>query len=48
MHRLSARTREALEQAGGLVVEAITREDAFAWFANAGYTLPAQVNRKAL
>ncbi len=37
-----ARTREALEQAVGLAVEAITREDAIAWFAHAGSPLPAQ------
>lgn len=39
---LGARTREGLEQAVGLAVEAITREDAIAWFAHAGYPLPAQ------
>lgn len=41
---LGARTREALEQAVGLAVAAITREDAMAWFAHAGYALPAQDN----
>lgn len=41
---LGARTREALEQALGVAVEAITREDAIAWFAHAGYALPAQAN----
>lgn len=41
---LGARTREALEQAVGLAVEAITRKDAMAWFAHAGYALPAQDN----
>ena len=39
---LGARTREGLEQAVGAAVEAITREDAIAWFAHAGYPLPAQ------
>lgn len=41
---LGARTGEALEQAAGLAVEAITHEDAIAWFARVGYTLPAQGN----
>jgi len=41
---LGARTREALEQAVGLAVEAITPADAVAWFAHAGYALPAQGN----
>ncbi len=41
---LGARTREALEQAVKVAVEAITREDAIAWFAHAGYTLPDQGN----
>lgn len=41
---LGARTREALEQAVGLAVEAITPDDAHAWFAHAGYALPAQEN----
>jgi transposase len=39
---LGARTREALEEAVRLAVEAITRDDASAWFAHAGYALPAQ------
>jgi transposase len=39
---LGARTREALEEAVRLAVEAITRDDATAWFAHAGYVLPAQ------
>jgi transposase len=39
---LGARTRDALEQAVGLAVEAITPADAIAWFAHAGYALPAQ------
>jgi transposase len=41
---LGARTREALEQAVGLAVEAITPADTSAWFAHAGYALPAQGN----
>jgi transposase len=41
---LGARTREALAQAVGVAVEAITRADAIAWFAHAGYPLPAQPN----
>ena len=41
---LGARTREALEQAVGMAIETITREDAVAWFAHAGYTLPAHDN----
>jgi transposase len=41
---LGARTREALEQAVGLAVEAITPADAIAWFAHAGYALPDQRN----
>jgi transposase len=39
---LGARTREALEEAVRLAVDAITRADATAWFAHAGYLLPAQ------
>ena len=39
---LGARTREALEKAVRLAIEAITRADAIAWFAHAGYALPAQ------
>jgi transposase len=41
---LGARTRETLEQAVGVAVEAITPADAIAWFAHAGYALPAQGN----
>ena len=41
---LGARTREALEQAVGVALEAITPADAHAWFAHAGYTLPAPPN----
>ena len=44
LRRLGARTREAVEQAVGLAVEAITPADAFAWFAHAGYALPDQAN----
>jgi transposase len=39
---LGARTREALEEAVRLAVEAITRDDVIARFAHAGYVLPAQ------
>jgi transposase len=39
---LGARTREALEEAVRLAIEAITRADATAWFTHAGYPLPAQ------
>jgi transposase len=39
---LGARTREALEEAVRLAIEAITPDDATAWFAHAGYALPAQ------
>jgi transposase len=39
---LGARTREALEEAVRLAVEAITRDDVFGWFTHTGYTLPAQ------
>jgi transposase len=39
---LGARTREALEEAVRLAIEAITRADVIAWFAHAGYALPAQ------
>ena len=38
---LGARTKEALWEAVGLAVAAITREDALAWFAHAGYVLSA-------
>jgi len=38
---LGARTQDALQEAVRLAVEAITRDDAAAWFAHAGYTLPA-------
>ncbi len=41
---LGARTKEALEQAAGLAIAAITREDATAWFTHAGYALPAPPN----
>jgi transposase len=39
---LGARTREALEEAVRLAIEAITPDDAAAWFAHAGYPLPAK------
>ncbi|HZI77237.1 MAG TPA: IS630 family transposase [Gemmatimonadales bacterium] len=39
---LGARTREALWEAVHVAVDAITPEDAIAWFAHVGYTLPAQ------
>lgn len=39
---LGARTREALEEAVRLAIEAITRDDVAAWFAHAGYALPDQ------
>jgi transposase len=41
---LGARTREALEEAVRLAVDAITRADATAWFAHAGHALPAPEN----
>jgi transposase len=39
---LGARSKEALQEAVRLAIEAITRHDAAAWFAHAGYALPAQ------
>jgi transposase len=39
---LGARTHEALQEAVRLALEAITPADAAAWFAHAGYPLPAQ------
>ena len=39
---LGARTKEALQEAARLAIEAITPDDAAAWFAHAGYPLPAQ------
>ena len=42
LRRLGARTKEALQEAVRLSIEAITRHDAAAWFAHAGYALPAQ------
>src|SRR5262249_8269005 len=39
---LGARTREAVQEAVRLAIEAITRDDATAWFAHAGYSLSAQ------
>jgi transposase len=42
LRRLGARTNETLWEAMRVAVEAITPEDARAWFAHAGYSLPAQ------
>ena len=39
---LGARTQEALQEAGRRAIEAITPDDAAAWFAHAGYLLTAQ------
>ena len=39
---LGARTQEALHETVRVAVEAITPDDASAWFAHAGYPLPAQ------
>ncbi len=39
---LGARTRETLFEAVRLAMDAITRDDAVAWFAHAGYALPDQ------
>ena len=39
---LGARTTEALQEAVRLALAAITGDDAAAWFAHAGYALPAQ------
>ena len=39
---LGARTKEALWETMRVAVEAITRDDALAWFAHAGYALSAQ------
>jgi hypothetical protein len=39
---LGARTREAFEEGVRLAIAAITHDDARAWFAHAGYLLPAQ------
>jgi transposase len=39
---LGARSKEALQEAVRRAIEAITRHDAAAWFAHAGYALPAQ------
>src|SRR5262249_51049482 len=44
LRALGARTREALLEAMHLAVELITRDDAIAWFAHAGYLLPAPGN----
>ena len=42
---LGARTHEALWEAVRVALEAITPADAIAWFAHAGYVLPAPPNR---
>ena len=42
LRRLGARTHEALWEAVRVAVETVTPEDALAWFAHAGYALPAQ------
>jgi hypothetical protein len=42
LRRLGARTTEALWEAMQVAVAAITQEAAAAWFAQAGYALPAQ------
>jgi transposase len=39
---LGARTKEALQEAVRLAIEAMSRHNAAAWFAHAGYALPAQ------
>jgi transposase len=39
---LEGRTKEALQEAVRLAIAAITPHDAVAWFAHAGYALPAQ------
>ncbi len=39
---LGARTQDALQEAVRLAIEAITPDDAAAWFTHAGYPLPAQ------
>jgi transposase len=42
LRRLGARTKETLWEAMRVALEAITPQDAVAWFAHAGYVLPAQ------
>jgi transposase len=44
LRRLGARTRETLWEAMRVALEAITQQDAIAWFVHAGYALPAQPN----
>jgi len=39
---LGARTHEALQDAVHRALESITRDDVVAWFAHAGYSLPAE------
>jgi transposase len=42
LRRIGARTKETLWEAMRVAIEAITPEDAAAWFAHAGYALSAQ------
>ena len=42
LRRFGARTKETLWEAMRVALEAITSEDVIAWFAHAGYALPAQ------
>jgi transposase len=44
LRRLGARTREVLQEAVRLALEAITRDDVVAWFTHAGYALLDQGN----
>jgi transposase len=44
LRALGARTREALCEAMRVAGNAITPDDAVAWFAHAGYALSAQAN----
>lgn len=39
---IGARTQEALQEAVRLAMQVITPDDAVAWYAHAGYLLPAQ------
>lgn len=40
LRRLKARTREALIEALGVALRAISKQDSIGWFRHAGYTLP--------
>jgi transposase len=42
LRRLGARVRDGLVEAIRRAVDAVTRDDAVAWFTHAGYALPAQ------